>query len=182
MKDLVIVSVWLTISVYPTFILIGIKNRFLKWWNSLLLKIRTSSSLGIFKHNLLKYLYFLSHNYLFCIGDRLVSISDTHLRLNFSALKYHLFFRKIVVLHHPVLFVMHLLKMRNIISCTAQVLPLREKLFASAAQLFGNRWHRASVKKKIDWFLIGISRADFEANVRFFQYVQLFVSLSNRFC
>ena len=36
------------------------KNSFLfsstKWWNSLPLEIRSSSSLGIFKHNLLKYL------------------------------------------------------------------------------------------------------------------------------
>ena len=40
----------------------------IKWWNSPSLEIRTSSSLGIFKHNLLKYLHFPSHNYLFILG------------------------------------------------------------------------------------------------------------------
>ena len=38
------------------------------------------------------------------------------------------------------------------------------------------------IRKKIDWFLNGIPHDDFETNVRFFQYVQLFISLSNRFC
>ena len=39
---------------------------------------------------------------------------------------------------------------------------LCEKLFTSAAQLLGNRWHGASDKKKIDWLLNGISTADFQ--------------------
>ena len=47
----------------------------------------------------------------------------TPLRLNFSALSYHLF-RKIAAVCLPLLFVMILLKMRNIISYTAQVLLL----------------------------------------------------------
>ena len=62
----------------------------IKWWNSLSLEIRMSS-LDIFKHSLLKYLQFPSRNYLFYIGDRSGSISHTRLRLNFSALKHHLF-------------------------------------------------------------------------------------------
>ena len=75
------------------------------------------SSLGIFKHKLLKFLHFLSCNYLFYLGDCPVSISHTHLRLN-----YHLFQKKFfsAVLHLPVLFVMHL----NISSYTTQVLLL----------------------------------------------------------
>ena len=81
-----------------------------------------SSSLGIFKHSLLKYLQFPSRNYLFYIGDRPASISHTRLRLNFSALKYHLFQKNCC----PVLFATHLLKTLNvnIIFCTAQVLLL----------------------------------------------------------
>ena len=58
----------------------------------------------------------------------------------------------------------------------------RETLFTSAAQLLGNRWHCASDKKKIDWLLNGISTADFQINVRLFQLVHSFISLSNRFC
>ena len=42
---------------------------------------------------------------------------------------------------------------------------LCEKLFTSAAQLLGNRWHCASDKKKIDWLLNGISTADFQINL-----------------
>ena len=59
---------------------------------------------------------------------------------------------------------------------------LRNNLFTSAALLLGNRWHCASDMKKIDWFLNGISHDDFDTNVMLFQYVQSFISLSNRFC
>ena len=45
---------------------------------------------------------------------------------------------------------------------------LCEKLFTSAVQLLGNRWHGASDKKKIDWLLNGISTADFQIKVRLF--------------
>ena len=45
---------------------------------------------------------------------------------------------------------------------------LCEKLFTSALQLLGNRWHGASDKKKIDWLLNGISTADFQIKVRLF--------------
>ena len=58
----------------------------------------------------------------------------------------------------------------------------REKFFTSAAQLLGNRWHYTSDKKKIDLLLNGISTADLRINVRLFQLVQSFISLSNRFC
>ena len=63
----------------------------IKWWNSLPLVIRISSSLVIFKNSLLKFLQFPSRNYLFYTGGRSASISHTRLRLNFSALKLHLF-------------------------------------------------------------------------------------------
>ena len=59
---------------------------------------------------------------------------------------------------------------------------MREKLFTSAAQLLGNRWHCASDKKKIDWLLNGISTTDFQINVRLFQLAQSFILLSNRSC
>ena len=53
---------------------------------------------------------------------------------------------------------------------------LSEKLFTSAAQLLGNRWHCASDKKNIDWLLNGISTADFQLKLSCF-------SLSSRlFC
>ena len=97
----------------------------IKWWNSLTLEIRMSSSLGIFKHNLLKYLQFPSRNYLFYIGNRPASISHTRVRLNLSALKCHL--SKKIVLNQPVLFATHLLKNLNIIFCTAQVFLLGVK-------------------------------------------------------
>ena len=60
----------LGIFAYFTFVKIGTKNSFLflsiKWWNSLPLEIRTSSSLGILKHSL--YLQFPTRNYLFVLG------------------------------------------------------------------------------------------------------------------
>ena len=59
---------------------------------------------------------------------------------------------------------------------------LREKLLTSAVQLLGSRWYCASDNKKIDWLLKRISTADFQINVRLFQFVQSFISLSNRFC
>ena len=60
-------------------------------WNNLPLETRKLSSAGIFKRSLLKFLHFPSGSYLFCIGDRLAWIFHTRLRLNFSALNYHLF-------------------------------------------------------------------------------------------
>ena len=53
---------------------------------------------------------------------------------------------------------------------------LREKLFISAAQLLGNRWHGASkIRNKIDRLLKGISTADFVINVSLFQLAQSFI-------
>ena len=59
------------------------------------------------------------------------------------------------------IFPMHLLKTWNIISYTAQIFAaLREKVFASAAQLLGNGWHCASDNKNNSiGFLNGISSA-----------------------
>ena len=122
-----------------------------------MLEIHTSSSLGVFKPSLLKYLHFPTRNYLFILGivqrqshTLIFNLVSTSLRLNFSALKYHFFSRKFVVHHQPVFFAMHLLKILNTIFCTAQVLLLCVKslVFASAAQLFGKRWHCASDKKE----------------------------------
>ena len=120
-----------------------------KWWNSLPFEIRISSSLGIFKHSLLKFLQFPSRNYLFYIGDRSASIFHTRLRLNFSALKYHLFQKNCCLspacplcdapVEDPKHYFLHC-------PCFA---ALRENLFASAAKLHGNRWHCASDKKKL---------------------------------
>ena len=93
LTDLAIASFLLRIFAYLTFVVIYIKKTFLfssiKWWNSTPLEIRTSFSLGIFKHSLLKYLQFPTRNYFFCIGDRSASTCHTCLRLNFSALKRH---------------------------------------------------------------------------------------------
>ena len=51
-------------------------------WNGLPLEPRISSSPGIFKRNLLKFLHFPSRSYPFYIGDRSASIFHTRLRLN----------------------------------------------------------------------------------------------------
>ena len=48
------------------------------------------------------------------------------------------------------------------------IAALREKWFASAAQLAGNRWHCASDTRKNYWFLNGISHDDFDTNGMFF--------------
>ena len=49
------------------------------------------------------------------------------------------------------------------------IAALREKWFASAAQLAGNRWHCASDKKKIDWLLNVFLPMIFDTNVIFFR-------------
>ena len=64
------------------FVLIGINESFLfssiKWWKSLPLEIRTSSSLGIFMHSLLKYWQFPTRNYLFLYwGSLRVNLSHS---------------------------------------------------------------------------------------------------------
>ena len=109
-------------------------------------------------------------------GDHPASISHTRLKLNFSALNYHLFQKNFCPSPACAL--------RDAPNCpSAQVLPnycpifaaLREKLFASAAQLLGNRWHFASDKKKIDWFLNSISNADFLLVVSVCPIVYFFV-------
>ena len=110
------------------------------------------------------------------------SIFHTRLRLDFSALNYHLC-RKIVVFSLRVLFVMRLLKTWNIISYTAQVLLLCVTSCLSPLHNYlDGRSQCASDKEKIDWLLNGISAADFQVNVRLFQLVWSFVSLSKRLC
>ena len=59
---------------------------------------------------------------------------------------------------------------------------LREKLFACAGQLLGNRWHCASDNKQINRFLNGISHDDFDFNVIIVGYVQSFIFFSNSIC
>ena len=49
---------------------------------------------------------------------------------------------------------------------------LRETLFASVAQLLGNRWHCASDKKKNRLVLKRISDDDFDTDVMFFSMIQ----------
>ena len=81
------------------------------------------------------------------------------------------------------LFAMHLLETRNIISCAVQVLllcvksclpPLHDYLEIDGIV--------PPIREKNDWFLNGISNADFQTNVKLCQYVQSFISLSDRFC
>ena len=135
------------------FVLIGINESFLfssiKWWKSLPLEIRTSSSLGIFMHSLLKYWQFPTRNCLFYFGDRSASIPHARLPLNFSALKYHLFQKNCCLspacplsdapVEDPKLF--------SVLSkCCRSAF---KNLFTSAAQLPGYRWYCASNKKKL---------------------------------
>ena len=97
-----------------------------KWWNSLPLEIRTSSSLCIFKHSLLKYLQVPSRNYLFLWLEYvqrqyLTPASDLTL-VPWNAT----FFRRIDVHHQLVLFAIH---------CCLSFATLRDKLFAFAAHI-----------------------------------------------
>ena len=157
LTDLVVVSILLRIFAY---LADRHEKSFLfssiKQWNSLLLEIRTLKK-----------------------RKQKSSIS-----LNFSALRYHPF-RKIVVHHQPVHFSRQLLKILNTIFCTAQVLLLCVKscLLPLLNYLKTARRHCASDKKKIDWFLNGISLGDFDSNVVFFQERPVIYSpsLSNRF-
>ena len=154
----------------------------IKWWNSLPLEIRISSSLVIFKNSLLKFLQFPSRNYLFYTGDRSASISHTRLRLNFSALKLHLFQKNCCLSPACTLCDVPVEDPKHYFLHCPSFAAQRKNLFTSAALLLGNRGHCTSDTKKIDWFLKGISHVDFDTNVMLFQYVQSFISLSNRFC
>ena len=145
-------------------------------WNSLPLETCISSSPGIFKRNLLKFLYFPSCSYLFYIGDGSASIFHTRLRLNFSGLNYHLFQKNCCPSPACAFCDASIEDVKHYFLFCPSFAALHEKLFTSAAQLLGNRWHCASDKKKIDWLLNGIS------TVRLFQLVQSFILLSNRFC
>ena len=144
--------------------------------------MRISSSLVIFRNSLLKFLQFPSRNYLFYIGDRSASISHTRLRLNFSALKLHLFQKNFCLSPACTLCDAPVEDPKHYFLYCPSFAALLKNLFTSAALLLGNRWHCASDMKKIDWLLNGISHVDFDTNVMLFQYVQSFISLSNRFC
>ena len=124
--------------------------------------IRVTYIMGIFKSNLLKCLHLPSRNYLFYIGDHPASIYHTRLRLN-CFLKNCCPSPACALCYVPVEDTKH-----YFLFCPSFAV-LRGKLFASAAQLFGNRWHCASDKKKVDWFLNGISNAHSKTNVRLFK-------------
>ena len=126
------------------------------------------SSPGIFTCNLLKFLHFPSRSYLFYIGDRSASIFHTCLRLNFRSLRYNLFQKNCCSSPACALCDASIEDMkRYFLYCSSfAALPMREKLFTSAAQLLENRWHCASDKKKIDWLLNDISIADLISNQR----------------
>ena len=151
-------------------------------WASLPLETRILSSPGIFKRNLLKFLHFPSRSYLFYIGDHSASIFHTRLRLNFSALNYHLFQKNCCPSPACALCDASIEDVKHYFLYCPSFAALCKTLFTSTAQLLGNRWHCSSDKKKINWLLNGISSADFQINVWLFQLVQLFISLSNHFC
>ena len=146
------------------------------------LSIPEWSSPGIFKRNLLKFLHFPSRSYVFYIGARSASIFHTCLRLNFSALHYHLFQKNCCYSPACALCNASTEDVKRYFLYCPRFAALREKLFTSAAHFLENRWHCASNKKKIDWLLNGISTSDFLINVRLFQLLQSFILLSNRFC
>ena len=106
-----------------------------------------------------------------------MSIFHTRLRLNFSALKYHLFPKKLLscpLCDAPVEDAKHYFPY-----CPSFA-ALPEKLFTW--NLLGNTWHCASDKKKVDWFLCSISHDDFDTNVMLFSACPIIISLSNCFC
>ena len=128
------------------------------------------------------YLSIQSRNYLFYIGDCPASISHTCLRLNFRPLKYHLFQKNCCLSPACPLFDTPGEDPKHYFLYCPSFAALLEKLFASGAQLLGNRWHCPSDKKRVYWFLNGISHDDLDTNDMFFRYVQSFISLSNRIC
>ena len=134
-------------------------------WNNLPLETGKLSSPGIFKRSLLKFLHFPSGSYLFCTGDRLAWIFHTRLRLNFSALNYHLFQKNCCPSPACALCDASIEDVKHYFLYCPSFAALCEKLFTSAAKLLGNRWHCASDKEKIDWLLNGISTADFQINL-----------------
>ena len=128
--------------------------------------MRLSFSLSIFKHTLFgSDLYFSDCNPLFYYGNRL--------RINNSTLNYDLFNVKNCIaspacnqcgadiedVKHYVLYCPMFAALRNV-------------LLTCAAHLLGIKWCLASDKKKIKWFLYGVSDADFHTNVNLFEYVQ----------
>ena len=125
----------------------------------------------------------IPHLSFFYIGDRSGSIFHTCLRLNFTALNYHLFKKNCCPLSACALCDSSTKDVKHyFLYCPSFAALMREKLFTSVAQLLGYRWHCASDKKKIDWLLNGISTADFQINIRLFQLAQSFILPLNRSC
>ena len=116
----------------------------------------------------------IPHLSFFYIGDRSGSIFHTCLRLNFSALNYHLFKKNCCPLYACALCDSSTKDVKHyFLYCPSFAALMREKLFTSLAQL---------LKKKIDWLLNGISTADFQINIRLFQLAQSFILPLNRSC
>ena len=118
---------------------------------------------------------FVAHRlskFLTCVELGGASIFHTRLRLNFSALNYHLFQKNCCLSPACALCDVSIKDVKHYFLYCPSFAALRENLFT----------YCASDKKKIDWLLNGISTADFQINVRLFQLAQSFISLSNRFC
>ena len=136
------------------------------------------------KGQLLKFLHFPSRNYLSYIGDRSATIFHTRLRLNFSALNYHLFLKNCcpspacaALSDASIEDVKHyFLNCPRLLPCVKSCLPPLHNYLEIDGIV------PQKTKKKNDWLLNGISPADFQTNVSLFQLVQSFISLSNRFC
>ena len=159
LKDLVIVSVLPIISASPFVRTERHKKIFSLFINSWVEQssIRdTHIVFSRFKRNLLKFLHFQSRSYLFYIGDHSASIFHTRLRLNFSALNYHLFQKKYCPSSACVLCDASIEDVKHYFLYCPSFSALREKLFTSAAHLLRNRWHCASDKKKnrlaVKWY------------------------------
>ena len=58
---------------------------------------------------------------------------------------------------------------------------LRDILFAVVAQELGIVWFNSSNSQKIQWFLHGVPKIEFQSNVRTFEAVQLYIMQSTRF-
>ena len=143
-------------------------------WNNLPLETGKLSSPGIFKRSLLKFLHFPSGSYLFCIGDRLAWIFHTRLRLNFSALNYHLFQKNCCPSPACALCDASVEDVKHYFLYCPSFAALCEKLFTSAAKLLGNRWHCASDKKKnrlaFKWYFYCWFSNQLRLSSRFFRY------------
>ena len=88
-----------------------------------------------FKRKLLKFLHFQSCSYLFYIGDHSASVFHTRLRLNFSALNYHLFQKNCCPSSACVLCDASIEDVKHYFLYCPSFSALREKLFTSGLGL-----------------------------------------------